>query len=125
MNKVLKWVLIGLGIALVAFMIAIMVFTRFGDGGQFAGRLGGFPHRYGGMMFGMGFMMLFRLLIPLGVVVLAVFGVVSLVRNHQAKSLPAAPVLPTEPVTPARTCVKCGKPLEQDWTTCPFCGKKQ
>jgi ABC-type Fe3+ transport system permease subunit len=66
MNKVLKWVLIGLGIALVAFMIAIMVFTRFGDGGQFAGRLGGFPHRYGGMMFGMGFMMLFRLLIRLG-----------------------------------------------------------
>ncbi|KAF0109491.1 MAG: Uncharacterized protein FD147_2225 [Chloroflexi bacterium] len=125
MNKVLKWVLIGSGIALVSFCIALFVFRGFSAGLPMMSRFGGFDGYFGGMMFGMGFLMLFRLLIPLGVLALAVVGVAALIRNHKTNSQPTASVATAAPVSPARECVQCAKPMEADWKNCPYCGKKQ
>lgn len=133
MNKILKWVLIGLGIAVVVFGIAMVAFR--GLVGQPEFMMGGWElgfHRpFGGMMFGMGLFMLFRLLLGGTVLGLAVFGLIMLIRGH--KSLPdnkAAHTMPeTQPAVekaePQRTCVKCSQPLQAEWKNCPYCGKKQ
>lgn len=62
--------------------------------------------------FGMGLGMLFTWLIPIGVITLIVFGVVSLVRNSGN---------PTSP-TPQTPCPSCGKGTQADWQNCPYCG---
>lgn len=126
MNKTLKWILISLGILVGLAFLAAAVFMlvrgigfhpQFTDG-RFYGR-GFFPH--GGMMFGMGFLMLGRLLIPAGVIALAVVGVISLIRSKKTTSV--APVEP--PAELLKACPKCGKPVQPDWTHCAHCGKKQ
>jgi hypothetical protein len=55
-------------------------------------------------------------LVPAGVLVLVVIGIVALVNALQR---PAAPV---PPPAPARVCANCGKPAQADWITCPYCG---
>lgn len=126
MNKTIKWILIGFGILVGLAILAafvLMLVRGVGFHPQFVdGRFGGrmfFPH--GGMMFGMGLMMLGRLLIPVGVIALAVVGVISLARSK--KPTPSAPVEP--PVELLKACPKCGKPVQADWTHCAHCGKKQ
>lgn len=133
MNKVLKWVLIGLGITLAVFFIAMLAFRGFAGRPVFmmGGRGLGFHHPFGGMMFGMGLFMLFRVLLGATVLGLAVFGAISLFRRQ--KSLPGNTAIPPVPVAqavvenfePQRTCVKCSHPLQSDWKNCPYCGKKQ
>ncbi len=116
-----KWFFIVLG-ALVLAGIAFCVALFFIRGGVGLGMRGAFVRSayprigvFSGMM-GFGLLgMLFRGLIPLGILVLAGFGVAYLVKNGK-KSTP-----PTMPVTP--TCSSCGKPLAADWKTCPYCGK--
>ncbi len=121
-----KWFFIVLGILVLAGIVftAAMFFLRGGIAMHsnfsrgFTPRIGGF----GGMMGGFGmlgmFGMLFRGLIPLGVLVLAGFGVAYLVKQGK-HSTPVPP--PVQVQTPV--CVSCGKPLASDWTTCPYCGK--
>jgi hypothetical protein len=120
-----KWFLISLGILFtiaIAFCVT-MFFLRGGvqhgafdrglyGSGMMRGRLGGYGG-YGGMMFGFGAMMFLRMLFPLGILVLAGFGVAALVRR------PGHPVL--VPATMS-TCKSCGKPLATEWKTCPHCG---
>ncbi len=122
MNKFLKWFFIVLGILTVMALTfcVTMFFLRGGSQGAAYGPRGdGFP---GGMMgrtglrggmifFGMGWMIL-RGLFGLAVLVLAGFGVASLVKRHRA--------VPPLPVTLA--CTACGKPLSAEWKTCPYCG---
>jgi TRAP-type C4-dicarboxylate transport system permease small subunit len=78
------------------------------------------PGFVGSMMYGPGFFFLgiFRLIIPLAVVGLAIYGVVALFRRNQT------PVVAAEvaPVATARTCASCGKPAQADWKNCPYCG---
>jgi len=124
MNKVWKWVLLFLGVFLVAFFVALPLLG-----------LGGFGHVYGwmpmmglrsggcglwGSGFGSGFglfggalMMLGMFLIPLALVALIVFGVVSLTRKNQPE------------ITSSRPCANCGKPVQTGWVACPYCGEKQ
>jgi len=74
------------------------------------GRFGG-----GGLMgslFGLLFTLL-GLLIPVGLLVLLIVGVVWLVRNMSGTTAPSAP---------AKTCPDCGRPIESDWQNCPHCG---
>ena len=133
MNKALKWILIGLGIALVVFFVAMAALRGFAFRPAFmmGSRVPGFHYPLGGMMFGMGLVMLFRVLLGATVLGFAVFGVIALFRNH--KSIPANQVDSTAPqvqaaaekVEPQRTCVKCSQPLQSDWKNCPYCGKKQ
>jgi hypothetical protein len=139
MKKVLKWILIGLGIALLALFVAMVAFRGFAVGPSLMmGSRGlGFRHPFGGMMFGMGLFMLFRVLLAGTVLGLAVFGVIALFRGHKSVPVSAvASVTPVTPVTPEvqtaevnvepeKNCIKCSKPLQADWKNCPYCGKKQ
>ena len=128
MNKTLKWILIGLAIAVGAFLIALPVFGMVLGGARY-----GISHmgRFGsGMMlpFG-GFFRLFAGIIPLGVLALAVVGVVLLVRNNRAKNVPmvppAQPAQPTELPAAPRVCIKCSRILQAEGEFCPYCGEKQ
>lgn len=87
--------------------------------GGYGGMMGpGMMGRYGYISplayFGMAFMWL----IPLGIVVLVVLGVVSLFNNWNNANKPSIGAN-----LPARTCPNCGKPSQVDWITCPYCGK--
>lgn len=133
MNKVLKWILIGLGIALVVSFIAMIAFRGFvfRPSLMMGGRDLGFHHPMGGMMFGMGLYVLVRVLLGGTVLGLAVFGLISLFRNqkniHVNPANPVASESQTAPVNidPQRTCIKCSQVLQSDWKNCPYCGKKQ
>lgn len=88
------------------------------------GGYGMMPMRWGMIPFG-GFMMLpflgFSCLFALAVLGLAIYGVVALVRHSARSNVEPSPVvvaIQTEP------CVKCGKPVQKDWTACPHCGQK-
>jgi TRAP-type C4-dicarboxylate transport system permease small subunit len=78
------------------------------------------PGFVGPMMYGSGFFFLgiFRLLIPLAVVGLAIYGVVALFRRNPTPAAAAE----VAPVVPTRTCSSCGKPAQDDWKNCPHCG---
>jgi len=64
---------------------------------------------HGGLFFG-GFPFLGSLL-GLGLFVLAIFGIVGLVRGAGSKAA-------------KRVCAHCGAPLEEGWIACPRCGEK-
>jgi len=84
MNKVLKWVLIGLGIAVVAFGVALAAFRGVAFRPLMMGGRGfGFNRGFGGMMIGMGLSMIFKLLLTGGVVALAIVGIVSIFRHDK------------------------------------------
>lgn len=138
MNKTLKWILIGLGIALVVFFIAMSVFYMLRvagatDGTTWRGGMMPFqgmtPYRSGyhmpffGMMGGFGF---FRLLLPLAVIGFAVYGVVRLAggksNRYDAGSSQTPPPLTGET---QRACVACGRTLTGEGEYCPHCGAKQ
>ncbi len=135
MNKVLKWILISLGIALAVLVVVMLAFRGFAGRPELmmGGRFFGFHRPFGGMMFGMGLFMLFRVLLGGAVLGLAVFGLIALFRHQKsAPSSPAVPAIPepqaqatTVNIEPQRTCVKCSRPLQEDWKVCPYCGKKQ
>ena len=76
-------------------------------------------HGYYGMM---PFGGLLGGLFGLGILVLIVLGIIWLVR---ALTKPAATATPAVAAAPTVACQKCGKPLQEDWTTCPYCGKKR
>ena len=81
MNKVLKWILIGLGIAVVVFLVAMIAFRGFAWSDppfMMGGRVPGFHHPFGGMMFGMGLLFLFTSPVGWNVLGLAVFGLITL-----------------------------------------------
>ena len=146
MNKTLKWILISLGILVGLLIIAMAVFHFAGfergyyntlpnglDRGDLYGRglrtFGRMPMM--GLMPMMGFGLL-RGVFGLGVLALAVIGVVLLIRNgktHEAaKTAAAQPEVVETPAAvaePERTCKKCSKVLQSDWAVCPYCGKRQ
>lgn len=136
MNKTLKWILIGLGIALAAFVIALPVFFMVFNRGS-VGMLGtGIIGRAGRMVIPVPFLSFFgffRVLFPLGLLALVVTGIVLLVRGGQSSHLaqPPASPLPTHSAAPAQPevdqhiCRKCGQPLYTGGEYCPFCGEKQ
>ena len=146
MNKTLKWILISLGIILGLLLIAAVVFHSFAGGysrlgasdeytrpfnrmdrfEDFQGPFSGF-HRIPMMTFVpmMAFGMI-RGLLGLGVLALAVIGVVLLVRNSRAKQVaPPVAVVPESVVEPAKHCRHCSREINTDWVACPYCGKKQ
>lgn len=139
MNKTLKWVLVGLGMAVAAFLVTMMFigFHRGGYSMMFGIDNYGRGLRTFGRMPMMGLMPLmgFGLLrgfFGLGILALAVIGVVLLIRNgktHEAaktaSAQPAVVETPAAAAEPERTCKKCSKVLQSDWAVCPYCGKKQ
>lgn len=115
MKHVWKWILIGLGIALVVFLIALPMFGLRHFGGVYGlrGYTGHPMMGLGGvMMFGWGIMLL-KGLFCLAVLGFAVYGVIALVRGKKAPAVP--------PPAP-KTCKNCGRIVEKDWVNCPYCG---
>ena len=113
MNKI-NWA------AVVIFSIVVLLVCLAGIGLLGGWRYGGWGMMGPGMMGGWGMGpfggigMIFMWLVPVGLVVLVVLGIVWLVR---AISAPGG-------VTPAaRTCPNCGRPAQADWRTCPYCGQ--
>lgn len=133
MNKTLKWILIGLAIAAGAFLLSLPIFyiarnadaLTSVDGLRMPMRITFHtPFRWMPMLAVMplvGIFGIFRVLIPLIVVGLAVWGVVALVRGrHSSQTQPPLPSAGSE-----RACNSCGKPLYDQGEYCPFCGSKQ
>ncbi|MBU2612076.1 MAG: hypothetical protein KJ606_14200 [Chloroflexi bacterium] len=113
MKKTIAWTLaIALGLILLFILPSLFML---GHGWTGYGRMGGYSmmgSRFGFMPFGwIG--MLLGWLIPLGLLVLAVLGIISLFNRNKGTT-PSAP--------PARTCAQCSKPAQADWKTCPYCG---
>ena len=126
MNKVLKWILfILLGLVILA-IIAGIVFAVFG-GGSYAMMRPGFrmitPYRvYGGFS---PLRAIFGGLFGLGIFILVIVGIVALVNALVRGNRPVVYTQPTQPAQPAATthsCPNCGKPAQEDWKTCPYCG---
>lgn len=127
MNKTLKWVLIGLGIAVLAFLIALPLFSMhrlgFSMMSRFPGAERGFPLMRAMPMIAFG---LVRGLVGLAVLALAVIGVVLLVRGGKTRQVtPPAAVIPESAVEPGKNCSNCGKQINSAWVACPYCGEKQ
>ena len=106
-------------LALVAATILPFLFPQTGWGGY--GMMGP-ANMYGGgsMMggFGMPFLGLGMILVPLLFVGLIVVGIVWLVKSV------ATPAAPQPPVAASAFCIHCGKALQAGWKACPYCGEK-
>ena len=89
------------------------------------GMVSGWGYRGWGMMGGSGDMMggwgyspfgwigmIFMWLVPIGLIVLTVFGIAWLVRNVGNSTPPSS----------QSPCPNCGKGLQADWQNCPYCG---
>lgn len=61
------------------------------------------------------FGMLLMLALPVGFVGLLVAGIVLLVQSSRQKDPKSTNVI--------ENCENCGKPVENEWHTCPFCGE--
>lgn len=121
MSNVLKWILIVLGGLLVLAVIAGIVFAIFGG--------------YGYSMMGPGFRMMqpmryyyspvrtiFGALFGLGVFVLIIVGIVALVGAIVRGNRPMQSTTPAPTTATTRVCSNCGKPAQDEWKTCPYCG---
>ena len=103
-------------VVLLAFLVGVSLLGGRGYGGW--GMMG--PGMMGrGMMGGWGYSpfgwigMILMWLIPIGLIMLAVAGVVWLVRTIGAGA---------NPVAPTRPCPSCGRGVQADWRNCPYCG---
>jgi hypothetical protein len=86
------------------------------------------PFHHGGSRFyGPGFMILGGLMRLVPLALLALLLVVAYQLGKRANMLGAtAPALASAPApSPTHPCPKCGSPVQDDWTYCPACGKKQ
>jgi len=104
-------------VVLIVFLVGVSLLGgwRYGGwGGMGPGMMG--PRMMGGWGFNPfgWFGMLFMLVIPAGLIVLVVLGIVWMVRaiGNAGKS-----------ISPARTCPNCGHTAQADWRTCPYCGQ--
>jgi hypothetical protein len=110
MKNIWKW-LFGIALVLILFfgpylLRLIFPIIGYGYGGMMGSGRGMFGS-YGFFPFAMGLMWI----IPLGIVVLAVLGVVWLVNNFNGSKTAQQAI-----------CSSCSKPAQTDWKTCPYCG---
>jgi len=145
MNRVWKWILIGLGVFILAFCVALPLFLGFSARLLGFGRMPMMGQPFGRFsMMGRGFGIfggfgLLRLLFPLAtlvIVVLVIVGIVLLLRRPQkpAAAAIAPAVTPvdatsSEPIPPAevvetKPCPHCGAPVQAGWIACPHCGER-
>jgi len=113
MNKV-NWTVVAI-FAVVVLLVFFAGISLLGNRGY-----GGWGMMGPGMMGGWGigpfgwFGMIFMWLIPAGLVVLVVSGIVWLARSIGGAG---------SPTSPARKCPNCGRSAQTDWNTCPYCGQ--
>jgi hypothetical protein len=148
MRAIWKWILLFIGVLVLAFLVALPFFVGRSLGlarmpmmFMFGGRPGFGPAIGGGFGILAGLIMFGRFILPLALIVLAAFGLVALLRGQPrpqaAANLTAAPTAPiapassapVEPAAPAEQvattpCAHCGSPLQTGWVACPYCGEK-
>jgi uncharacterized membrane protein len=154
MKKVWKWVIgIVVGLLVLALIVGVGFAMRSGfhmsrgqvqvgqdeqfNRGPGMMPFGGYGEHMGGRgMRGFGMMPfggliggLFGGLFSLGVLALAVLGVIWLVnylRNRRTVNqvTPVSTPAPAAPAVDVHPCPRCGKPVQEDWKNCPHCGKK-
>ncbi len=117
MKSVWKWVLLGIAVFVVVFLIALPLWAGFPM--MSARGAYGFGMMRGGMMGGGGLRgigILTGFVFP----ILAIIGVAAFIYSLMKRHSPPAP-------PPAATvpCEYCGKPLDPGWVACPHCGKKK
>ncbi len=106
--KKINWLIVGI--------IAVIALLFLFGAGMMSGW--GYGYRGWGMMGSWGYSpfswigMLCMWLVPVGFIVLTVFGIVWLVRNVGNSTPPSAQ-------TP---CPNCAKGVQTDWQNCPYCG---
>ncbi len=106
------WILvITLGLLLFLVLPGLFMMGQFWTGG-YGGMMGGFGYMNPLGFFGMALMWL----IPIGLLVLTVYGAVALINSLTKPGNSAPPVSD-------RKCSNCGKQAQSGWTTCPYCGK--
>ncbi len=125
MSNVLKWILyVLLGLVVLAVLAAIIfaLFGGFGFGMMRPGIRMMAPYSNFGYS---PLRAIFGGLIGLGIILLIIIGIVALVSALVRGNRPVVynqPVQPAQPAAPARACQNCGKPIQEDWKTCPYCG---
>jgi hypothetical protein len=116
-----KYLLVGLGILIIVFLIALPFFG-FGFFGPFGHGFMMGPGMMRGYYYPRGFgffnplMAIGTFVIPLLLIVGVVALVVALVRGS------SRPSGVTTPQPQPRTCPNCGKSAQADWKNCPYCG---
>ena len=128
MNKVLKWILYVLLGLVILGIIAGIVFAVFG-GYSYTMMRPGFRMMTPYHTFGFSpLRAIFGGLLGLGIFVLVIVGIIALVTALVRGNRPAAytqsapPAAPVQPAASTRNCPNCGKPAQEDWKTCPYCG---
>ncbi len=126
--KLLKWLVWG-GVALLVVGFLSAMFAPAMSGGAWGygydncGWWGDWEmmNGYGGLGYRpLGWLgMLFGLLIPLGVLALVVAGGIWAVKALTAGEN-NLPFIQTNTASPS--CPNCGKTVQPDWNTCPYCG---
>ncbi len=139
MNKALRWifyVILGLVALAVVAGIVFVIWGGLGYGHISMMRQGfrtmqpfGFRYNYISPV-----RSIFGGLLGFGLLVLIIVGIVALVyaivrgnrpaqvtSNAQQSSIPPT-TTPTQGPMTTRTCANCGKPAQEDWKTCPYCG---
>ena len=76
------------------------------------------PMAYGFGFFAFGIL---RLIVPLTLIGFAIYGVVALFRRKPSAPVAVEAVPAPAPVS-TRSCGNCGKPAQDDWKNCPYCG---
>jgi hypothetical protein len=125
MNRTLKWILIVLLGVIVLAIIAGLVLAFLGAARYGVVRQGIHPFQpyQNYQNFGFrGFGMLFGGLLGLGLFVLVIVGIVALINGLFRNNRPAQMPPQAQTPIPSRTCSNCGKPAQEDWKTCPYCG---
>lgn len=124
MKSIWKWVLFFVAVFLVVFIIAVPLFIgrfAFGVMPMMGGSFRGYPMygMHGGFgLIGIAFKLV-GFLIFVGILTLAVVGIVSLFKSRKKTQLASE----TPPTIETQPCAKCGKSLQADWTHCPYCGQ--
>jgi len=93
----------------IVVIIGLIALLLLFSAGMFSGW--GMMGRWGYSPFGW-IAMIFMWLIPVGFIMLAVLGIVWLVRSLGSFNPPAAD----------HACPNCGKGVQADWQNCPYCG---
>ncbi len=114
MNKILRGVLIGLGILVALAVLAGIAFQTYGlvalrRYGVMGPMMGGYEYGFGRHMVGFGMYPWGGWLGILGLGLVAALVIGLLVSGNSHKS--------------TRACVKCGQPLQAGWIACPHCGQ--
>ena len=125
MTRALKWILIVLLGVIVLAIIAGLVFAflgavRYGVVRQGIQPFQHFQYNYSVPFRGLG--VIFGGLLGLGFFVLVIVGIVALINALFRGNRPAQMTSQTQTPAPSRTCSNCGKPAQEDWKTCPYCG---